>query len=98
MLCHCTGQTGAQGMTGPQWPPQQSDLGALGPHGATAPVAGCPTGPTILGALLKTSGNRFIRKELLFPVQNKAVKKMAKLAQTRKQTAPPQKLFCPKVP
>lgn len=52
----------------------------------------------ILGALFKTSGTRFIRKELLFSVQNKAVKKMAKLAQTRKQTAPPQKLSCPKVP
>lgn len=98
MRCHCTGQTSAQGTAGPQWPPQQRDLGALGPHGATATIAGCHTGPTVLGALLKTPGTRFIRKEFLFSVQNKAVKKMAKLAQTREQTAPPQKLFCPKVP
>lgn len=36
---------------------------------ATATAAGCATGPTVLGAPLKASGNRFIKKELQFPVQ-----------------------------
>lgn len=96
-LCHCAGQTSAQGTTGPQWPPQERDLGASGPRGATAPLAGCLTGPKKLGGL-KTSGTRFIRKELVFSVKNKAVKKIAKLAQTRKQTASSPKTFCSKVP
>ena len=37
-----------------------------------APAAGCPTGPTIVGALLKASGTRFIKKELLFSVQKES--------------------------
>lgn len=70
----CTGTTVA---------PTAGGSGALGPPGATAPVAGCLTSPTILSALLKTSGTRFISKEFLFSVQNIAVKKMAKLVQAR---------------